>query len=386
MMFRRMLDFFKHTFPGFSRAVFRIRDFLFIYVPARLSFFCIHKSNFSSPQLFYLTSRFPKRPATRNEHTHGGAVKLTYLAESFPHHFPSANLAYIVTTVGHPLQNAILERLKTKGLKCIVNHDGVAFPAWAGDQYIEFNKISKRILAYSDFIVYQSRFSKLSADLYLSPPQVPYEIIYNPVDVYHFTPQNVKKPKGLTLLLGGNQYEKYRLELALQTLHSLLKFVPAARLIVTGTLWLPYREAEEWTAQLLKEMRLSDHVEFVGKYTQADAPRLYSRAHMLIHTKYADPCPGLIPEAMGCGLPVVYVGNGGVPELVEEAGISVPVVHSWETINLPKPLDMAGAVMQVYENLDNYSKIARKQAQKFALEKFVVRHKEIFTRVLESES
>jgi len=133
-------------------------------------------------------------------------------------------------------------------------------------------------------------------------------------------------------------------------------------------------------------MNLTGHVEFVGKYTQADAPLLYSRAHMLIHTKYADPCPGLVPEALGCGLPVIYVGNGGVPELVEEAGIGVTVEHSWETINLPAPEKMAGAVMQVYENLNDYSQTARQQAQKFSLEKFVARHKEIFAKVLESKS
>ena len=346
----------------------------------------MQKTDSTNVQVFYLTMRFPKRPATRNEHAYGGSVKLTYLAETFPHHFPAANLAYIVTSVGHPLHNEILEAAKRKGLKFIINHDGVAFPAWAGDQYIEFNQISKRILDWADFIVYQSRFSKLSADLYLSPPDVPHEIVYNPVDTKHFSPQDVKKPKELTLLLGGNQYEKYRLELALKTLHSLLVFVPNARLIVTGTLWLPTQEAEEWTARALQEMNLTGHVEFVGKYTQADAPLLYSRAHMLIHTKYADPCPGLVPEALGCGLPVIYVGNGGVPELVEEAGIGVTVEHSWETINLPAPEKMAGAVMQVYENLNDYSQTARQQAQKFSLEKFVARHKEIFAKVLESKS
>ena len=342
------------------------------------------KTNAVNVEVFYLTNRFPRRPAKRNEHAHGGSVKLTYLSETFPHHFPAANLAYIVTTVGHPLQDKILIKLKQERLKFVVNHDGVAFPAWAGDRYVEFNQVSKRILDCADFIVYQSRFSKLSAELYLSPPNVPNEIVYNPVDIRHFTPQNVEKPKVLTLLLGGNQYEKYRLELALQTLQSLLRIVPKAQLIVTGSLWLPDRDAWEWTNSTLSKLAIADHVEFVGKYTQADAPILYSRAHILIHTKYADPCPGLIPEVLGCGLPVVHIGNGGVPELVEEAGVSVPVEHSWEQINLPVPQKMAEAVLQVYENLDAYSQAAREQAQKFTLERFVAKHKEIFVKVLAS--
>lgn len=366
--------------------VFKIRDFILVLIPAWINMILIRKKKSTDINLFYLTTRFPKRPAYRNEHVHGGAVKLTYLAETFPHHFPSANLAYIVTTVGHPLQTEILDCIKQRGLKTIVNHDGVAFRAWAGDQYNEFNQISKLVLDQADFIVFQSQFSKHSADLYLSPPNVPHEIIYNPVDTKHFSPQDIRKPKELTLLLGGNQYEKYRLELALQTLQSLLIFVPNARLIVTGTLWHPYDEAEEWTIHALREMHLTDHVEFVGKYTQANAPLLYSRAHILLHTKYADPCPGLIPEALGCGLPVVFVGNGGVPELVEDAGIAVSVEHSWETINLPTSEEMANAILAVFKHLRTYSETARQQAQKFSLEKFIQKHKDIFEKVLESKS
>ncbi|MBL8101258.1 MAG: glycosyltransferase [Anaerolineales bacterium] len=381
-MLRKFIDFFKYRFPGFFRAVIRLRDFFLIRIPGRLNIFRIRKID-SGISVFYLTTNFPNRPAQRGEHAHGGSVKLTYLAEVFPHAFPTANLAYIVTSVGHPMQDEILAHTKRIGLKFVINHDGVAFPAWAGNQYIEFNRISKNILDQADFIVYQSRFSKLSADMYLSPPNVPQEIIYNPVDLRHFSPQVITKPKELTLLLGGNQYEKYRLQLALKTLQSLLVHVPNARLIVTGTLWLPYREAEEWTARTLKEMNLTDHVTFVGTYTQAEAPLLFSRAHLLIHTKYADPCPGLVAEVLGCGLPVVYVENGGVPELVEEAGVGVSVEHSWETINLPDPEKMAEAVIRVYENLSDYSQVARLQAQKFSLEAFVAKHRQIFNKVLD---
>ncbi len=383
-MLRKFIDFLKFKFPRTLQAFFRLRDFFSIVIPGRFNILRIQKDNSDRVSVFYLTIKFPKRPAKRSEHAHGGSVKLTYLAEAFPHAFPAANLAYIVTTVGYRLQDEALKRAKKKGLKFVINHDGVAFPAWAGDKYIEFNQITKRVLDQADYIVYQSRFSELSANLYLSPPNVPHEVIYNPVDTRHFSPQlDMEKPKELTLLLGGNQYEKYRLELALKTLQSLLIYVPTARLIVTGKLWQPSREAEEWTACALKEMNLADHVTFTGIYTQTKAPHLFSQAHLLLHTKYADPCPGLIPEALGCGLPVVYVGNGGTPELVQEAGIGVPVEHSWETINLPEPDKMAEAVVVVYSRLSDYSQAARQQAQKFSLENFVAHHRDIFARVLD---
>jgi len=68
-----------------------------------LNIFRIRKSNSPNAAIQYLTNKFPKRPPTRSEAARGGTVKLTYLSESFPHYFPAANLAYIVTTVGHPL-------------------------------------------------------------------------------------------------------------------------------------------------------------------------------------------------------------------------------------------------------------------------------------------
>ena len=315
---------------------------------------------------------------------HGGSVKLTYLSESFPHHFPKANLLYAVSSVGHSLQMEILKLAKHKGLKIIVNQNGVAFPAWNGTDYKDTNRLLKKIISFADFIIYQSQFCKDSAERYIFPPDVPNEIIYNPVDTRLFTPDaSLVKPETLTLLLGGNQYEKYRLELALQTLKALHRDVPNAKLIVTGNLWLPRDEAETWTKKVLKEMNLFDHVAFTGTYTQTDAPAIYSQAHILLHTKYADPSPGLVLEAMAMGIPVVYLNNGGTPELVGDSGIGVQVEHSWEKINLPTPQAMADAVIQVYNQKERFSEIARQRAvDLFSLEKFIAKHKEIFEKIM----
>jgi glycosyltransferase involved in cell wall biosynthesis len=130
-------------------------------------------------------------------------------------------------------------------------------------------------------------------------------------------------------------------------------------------------------------MRLTENIKFVGSYTQENAPTLYSNAHILLHTKYADPSPGLIPEALACGLPVVHLSNGGVPELVGDAGIGVPIEHDWNRINLPESQKMAEAVLRVYEGLNDYSQRARQQAGKFALKKFIENHTRIFSKVLE---
>lgn len=381
-MLRNLLNSLKRTFPKFFRAVFALRDWVKI-LPIHLKILALKKSE-TELAVAYLSSYFPKPPARRNEFAHGGAVKLTYLAENFPHHFPSANLLYAVSSVAHPLQMEILQKAKRKGLQVVVNQNGVAFPAWDGANYEVSNRSLRQSISFADFIIYQSQFCKDSAERYISPPDVPDEIIYNPVDTRLFSPEVCPaKPETLTLLLGGNQYEKYRLELALQTLKALHREIPKAKLIVTGKLWLPHDEAEAWTKQALHDMNLTEHVTFTGTYAQTDAPALYSRAHLLLHTKYADPSPGLVLEAMALGMPVVHLNNGGVPELVGDAGIGVHVEHDWNKINLPDPQAMADAVMRVYARREEFSQKARQRAVNlFSLEKFVTRHKEIFEKVL----
>jgi glycosyltransferase involved in cell wall biosynthesis len=381
-MLRNLLNSLKRTFPNFFRAVFGLRD-LAQTIPARRRLSALQKSE-DGIAVVYLSPHFPKPPVARSEFAHGGAVKLTYLAENFPHRFPSASLLYAVSSVAHPLQNEILESAKRKRLKIIVNQNGVAFPAWDGANYQASNQPLKRMIGFADFIIYQSQFCKDSAERYISPPDVPHEVIYNPVDTRLFSPEAWSaRPAALTLLLGGNQYEKYRLELALQTLQALHRTVPNARLIVTGNLWIPRDEAEVWTKQTLRDMHLTEHVTFTGTYAQTDAPALYSQAHLLLHTKYADPSPGLVLEVMSLGMPVVHLNNGGVPELVGDAGIGVAVEHDWNKINLPNPQAMANAVMQVYSRREEFSQKARQRAvDLFSLEKFLARHREIIEKVL----
>jgi glycosyltransferase involved in cell wall biosynthesis len=384
-MLRILLNFLKRTFPAFFRILFSLRDWVKT-IPARLKLFSLMGIEGGGPTVMYLSSRFPMPPAQRNEFAHGGAIKLTYLAENFPHHFPSANLLYAVSSVAHPLQMEILQTAKRKGLQVVVNQNGVAFPAWDGDNYEASNRSLRQLINFADFIIYQSRFCKDSAERYISPPDVPSEVIYNPVDTRLFSPHTgLAKPKVLTLLLGGNQNEKYRLELALQTLKALHHDVPNAKLIVTGNLWLPHDQSKTWTKQAMHEMNLTEHVTFTGTYTQTDAPFLYSKAHLLLHTQYADASPGLVLEAMALGMPVVHLNNGGVPELVGDAGVGVHVEHSWEVINLPESQKMAYAVLQVYEKFDEFAVMARQQAQKFSLPKFIERHKEIFEKILDTK-
>ena len=72
--------------------------------------------------------------------------------------------------------------------------------------------------------------------------------------------------------------------------------------------WSPARSRSPRTgrrrpARSIRRLGLEDAVELLGPYTQAEAPALMRRADLLLHTKYNDPCPTVVLEAMASGLP-----------------------------------------------------------------------------------
>src|SRR5207244_3375789 len=125
-------------------------------------------------------------------------------------------------------------------------------------------------------VLYQSEFCKRSADEFLGEPRGSWEVLYNSVDVDHFTPADSPPPDGPVLLLGGDQTQAYRLELALRTFAHVLGSEPGAQLLVTGRLVSP-------ADPLLGELGLRGKVELVGRYAQRNAPDVVRRAPVRVH-------------------------------------------------------------------------------------------------------
>jgi glycosyltransferase involved in cell wall biosynthesis len=178
------------------------------------------------------------------------------------------------------------------------------------------------------------------------------------------------------LLLGGDQTQAYRLELALRTLAEVVRRRPNASLVITGRLVSPVEP-------LLDELGLGGRVQLLGEYPQRDAPAIFRRADLLLHTKVKDPCPTLVLEAMASGLPVVYPASGGTVELVgDEAGVGVPHPNTWDRDEPPSAEALADGVEKVLSDLDAYAAAARRRAvERFALQPWLDRHAELFAEL-----
>jgi glycosyltransferase involved in cell wall biosynthesis len=307
----------------------------------------------------------------------GGTAKFQRLGERFPNSPTDFTLLYLGSTWLPRDLRPLLRIARRRHLPIVVNQSGVAYPGWAGELTEEINRQFRRALLAADHVLYQSEFCKRSADEFLGEPRGSWEVLYNAVDVEQFTPAATPPADGPVLLLGGDQTQAYRLELALRTFARVVEAEPDARLLVLGRL-------VSSPQPLLTELGLSGKVEFLGRYAQRDAPDLFRRAHLLLHTKVKDPCPSAVIEAMACGLPVVYAASGGTVELVgDEAGVGVAHPDGWDRDEPPSPDQLAEAVARALADLPAYAAAARRRAaERFALGPWLDRHAELFDELV----
>jgi glycosyltransferase involved in cell wall biosynthesis len=302
----------------------------------------------------------------------GGTAKLQKLAERWPNRPRDFSLLYLGTTYLPRDLRPLLWLARRRRAAIVVNQDGVAYPGWAGERTEELNVPLRRAVLGADHVVYQSAFSKRSSDEFLGEPRGTWEVLPNAVDVQRFTP-GPPPADGPVVLLGGDQTQAYRLELALATFRHVLDAHPGARLLVSGRLVSDPGEH-------VRRLGLEASVEFTGRYTQAEAPAVFRAAHVLLHTKVNDPCPTTVVEALACGVPVAYPASGGTVELVgDEAGVGVPHPDGFDRDEPPSPEALAAAVGVLLEDRERYARAARHRAvERFALADWLERHADIF--------
>ena len=188
------------------------------------------------------------------------------------------------------------------------------------------------------------------------------------------------------LLLGGSQDQWYRFESAVRALATLVRSGVDAALIVTGRLgWKPAAEAAAEADRLLSELGIAERVELVGTYTQQEAPALFNRADIVLHTKYNDPCPTAVIEAL-CVRPTggLFEQRRSCPSSLgrTRASASAPSRPGIATCRRI-PSALAEAVSRVHAQLPAYAVAARRRAvERFDVRQWITRHRQVFQGLL----
>lgn len=334
---------------------------------------------------YYGWDRLPDRTGPIS----GGIVKCLDLAARFPNSPAKANLLYLVSSALPDRRELMARAAQRAGGRVVLNQNGVAYPAWAGADWHAMNAPNARVHARADFVVYQSEFCRRCAERFLGPRNGPGEVLHNPVDTDVFSPregfdQAVGRP---VLLVAGSHHEAYRVQTAIDALALVRRRGTSARLAVAGRLmWGEDAEAE--ARRWARAAGVEDAVEFLGAYSQAEAPDVFRKADALVHLKVQDPCPRLVVEAMSCGVPSVYSATGGVPELAgTEAGVGIPGEEDFETMHLPPAEAAAESIVHLLENREALARQARARALRlFSARDWIAAHVRLFESLAKGQS
>jgi len=339
-----------------------------------------------TPRVFYGYDAIPGK----GEHVFGGLVKLQELQEKIPNHPIAPNMLYLVSSALPYFPVRMARWAKLAGAKLVINQNGVAYPAWYGRGWERVNRPMRQLHEMADHVFYQSRFCKMSADKFLNVTTNNNDILYNCVDTKYFSPAGPSKSSNarIMLLTAGSHWSFYRPRIAIDVLQRVRRVNNRVHLKIAGRFcWEknPGRAVQQ-VKSYAASLGVADAVEFTGPYTQQEALKLFHSCSILLHTKYNDPCPRLVIEAMACGLPVVYSSTGGVPELVRKsAGVGVPGKLDWEQDHPPDADALAEAVLKVMAKIDVYALAARKRAvEKFDVRPWLQRHRELFEELFRS--
>ncbi len=313
----------------------------------------------------------------------GPNVKIQRMQEYFPDHALRFNIIY---TVSARVSSKVCASAKKRGVKIVQHVNSVYNPIYRPN-YEELNRPFQEIHKIADHVVFGSEHAKSSAERFLGKCLAPYSIIYNSIDMSHFVPQ--KRPDSRFNIMVIGHYIRHRIEPLIRAIPYVTKIFPHAKLIIAG----PLRKGEgifnsSWESfgGLIKELRV-ENIEYIPRFTQKEAPSIYALGDIMIHIMHMDWTPNTVIESMACGLPVLHSGNGGLPEIVGDAGLSLDMPYDWNNIHSADPETLAEKIIQLYEIRKEKAEIGRSVAvDRYDLRNWIKKHQEIFERLVSDKT
>jgi len=352
----------------------------------RLNYLLIKKSFLIIWKIYiFLKIIFNRKPSNKNlKIYYGGSksgniggphVKIQKLKREFPENTSGFNLVYLLSNNSYFTKTS-LNILKRRKIPIILNQNGVYYKSWFKGNYLARNESMANGYHLADYVFWQSKFCRKTSDKFLGERSGDGEILYNSVDTNLFTPE-FKNKKIFTFLITGNinKNNSYRIISVFKAIKKLRKSYKKFHLYIAGNV-----ENKDFLELKSNEMRIADKVNFIGRFNQFDAPKIYNLADAYITMTYKDNCPTAVLEAMSCGLPIVYSASGGIPELVDNnSGVGLEVESSWSEVKTPKTSKIVNGMKKIIENKKSMSEAARVRAvENFDIKYWKKRHEIIF--------
>ena len=110
------------------------------------------------------------------------------------------------------------------------------------------------------------------------------------------------------------------LDTLLRAFALVLQTEPLARLTLVGAL---KRDGD--TRKLIDNLKIGHAIDEKGRVTDEEMVTLYQSATLAVVPSVYEGLDSPAGEAMACGVPLVSTSGGALPEVVGDAGVTVPV-------------------------------------------------------------
>jgi len=245
----------------------------------------------------------------------------------------------------------ILDFFKKRKKPIIQRLDGVFYPSKHGMKYILLNwEIKKDYLNYSDFIIFQSNFSKLECFTIMGEiPQEKYKIIYNGTDKSIFKPSlKVFNENKIIFATTGAFRNIDMIEPVVLALDEINKNYDIELRIIGPII---NKEINKFTCR--------SYIKYLGAKNKIQLGEELGKIDILIHCQLNPACPNSVIEAISCGVPVVGFDTGAMKEIVNFAPellacVSNEIFQKYKDFKYNKLLEK---IVLCIENYKKYKKI-----------------------------
>ena len=222
------------------------------------------------------------------------------------------------------------------------------------------NRNNKKLLKYSDIIVFQSKMSKAMHEYFWGKTNKKNVIIYNGIKSRVYSKKTITKE--INLVITASFRLNKRLADAILIINSLNLNDHKFKLHVIG-------ELDSLTRESIASLDKSN-IKFYGYLNYESIEEIYTEMHIGLSTSMFDPCPNSVIEMMSFGIPTLTTSASGAAELVglEDLIVNEKIkfknynLHSIESI--PR-LNCDDWNKKIHNTLSNYEKFSLETYNRF---------------------
>ncbi|MEK7598439.1 MAG: glycosyltransferase, partial [Patescibacteria group bacterium] len=143
----------------------------------------------------------------------------------------------------------------------------------------------------------------------------PMDIIYNGIDVEHFSPKTEARPEGKFIITSGASRVTGRkgLRYLIEAVSSLAKRYPQIYLKIMGD-----GDDKKNLEILAEELKIEKRVEFLGRIPRENTAPYYQEANVFVLSSLNEGMSNAMLEALASGLPLIATDTGGSQELIKD--------------------------------------------------------------------